>query len=239
VSWTPSVNTLYRNIEVLAVARGPRSVHLRLGPRWGFGLPEAGRDELTEYSFPLQPDGDLPGLLRRRGGLVIGCHDDPSGTAMTDHLRRTGQPVVAVVDAYHLPYRPAFRRVHSSRTIVVEPAGPDHVRVDDCWEPSFRGLLPRRDLDAARCSAAVADPLLEPVFYGVRGPAQWFTVAVEPFPVTDPADWARRILGELVAEITTAKRTAGASFGLAALRELVDLLAVGGDASWHSCCEPS
>ncbi|NUT50852.1 MAG: hypothetical protein HOV94_26620 [Saccharothrix sp.] len=233
MTWTPSVNTLYRNIEVLAATHCPRSHQLRLGPRWGFGLPTGEVTGLTEYSFPLHPDGDLPGLLRRRGGLVIGCHDDPSGDALHEHLRDTGEPAVVVVDSYHLPYRPAFGQVHSSRTIIVAPARDGHVLVDDCWEPTFRGLLRRDDLDAARRSVAAADPALEPVFSGVAGPAQWFTVAAEEVPVPDPRRWACQLVDELVADITTTRHAAGARFGLDALRELVELLAVGGDAPWR------
>lgn len=231
MTFTPSVSSLYRNIEVLAARCGPRSRHLRLGLRWGFGLPLGGRGDITEYSFPSQPSGDLPGLLRERGGLAIGCHDDPAGAGLDEHLR-AGRAAVAVVDSYHLPYRPAFGRVHSSRTIIVEPGGPDHVLVDDCWEPAYRGPLRRADLEAARRSHAVADPALEPVYSGVLGPAQWFTVDMAPFPVTDPACWARETVTLLATEFTTAHRTEDASFGLAALRELVGLLA-GGPTVWE------
>ncbi|MFD3504214.1 hypothetical protein [Streptomyces sp. NPDC058678] len=233
MTWTPSVSTLYRNIEVLAGRRSPRSHQMRLGLRWGFGLPIGGRTDLTEYSFPLQPDGDLLGLLRRRGGLAIKRHDDPSGTAMDVYLQETREPVIAVVDSYHLPYRPAFGRVHSSRTIIVEPLDSDHVQVEDCWEPSYCGVLHRRALNAARYSDAVANPVLEPVYSGVQAPAQWFTVTVEPFRVADPQRWAQDVIELLVTEVVRTERTTDAHFGLAALRELVQLLALGGDKVWR------
>jgi hypothetical protein len=222
--WTPSVSTLYRNVEVLAAAHSPRSAALRLGQRWGFGLPADGRTWLTEFSFPLQPVGDVPDLLRRRGGLDIRSHADPSGTLMDDYLRAGGRPVIVVVDSFYLPYRPAFGRVHSARTIIVSAAAGDQVYVDDCWEPSYRGQLDRRALAAARRSDAVADPFLEPIYWGVRAEAEWFTVTVEPLMIADRTAWARATIDLLTQEITTARRTANASFGLAALRELVELL---------------
>jgi len=232
-AWTPSVSTLYRNVEVLAAARSPRSYSLRLGMSWGFGLPNDGRSNFTEFSFPLRPAGDLPDLLRRRGGLDIRRHDDPSGVTMHEYLHVTGEPVVAVVDSFYLPYRPAYGRVHSSRTIIAGPAEGDRVWVDDCWEPTYRGLLRRRDLDAARWSRAEADPLLEPIFSDVQTDAEWFTVSVEPLLINDPARWAATTIRLLVHEMTTAVRTVGASFGLAALREMVGVLAEGGDAPWR------
>jgi hypothetical protein len=232
-AWMPSVSSLYRNVEVLAAARSPRSCSLRLGLSWGFGLPNDVQSDLTEFSFPLRPAGDLPDLLRRRGGLGIRRHDDPSGMAMHDYLHTTGEPAVAVVDSFHLPYRPAYGRVHSSRTIIVAAAEGGHIRVDDCWEPTYRGLLRSRDLDAARRSRAEADPLLEPIFSGVQADAEWFTVSVEPVLVDDLSRWAATTIGVLVQEITGAVRTVGASFGLAALREMVEVLAEGGDAPWQ------
>jgi len=233
--WTPGANTLYRNVEILAAAQAPRSYALRLGLAWGFGLPTDGRSDLTEFSFPLRPADDVPSLLRARGGLRVDSHEDPAGTELDDHLRATGEPVIAVVDSFALPYRPAYGRVHSSRTIIVEPLDRDHVLVDDYWEPTYRGPMHRRDLDIARRSEAVADLPLEPIFHGGQGQAQWFTVTVDPFPVGDPARWATEMIGTLVREMTAPADPVdapGVSFGLAALRELVDLMAAGGDALW-------
>lgn len=239
-AWTPGVSTLYRNAEVLAAARSPRSASLRLGLSWGFGLPADGPDGgdcpsagdntvRTEFSFPLRAAGDLPDLLRRRGGLDIRVHADPGGTGMLDYLRSTGEPVIAVVDSFYLPYRPACRRVHSSRTVIVTPVDRSQVWVDDCWEPVYLGLLNLADLDAARRSPAEAEPLLEPVFTGVQADAEWFTVCAEPVMVADPARWAASAIGTLAGEITEAARTDRTSFGLAALRELA-----GGGAVWQT-----
>lgn len=231
--WVPTVSTLYRNVEVLAASQSPRSAPMRLGLSWGFGLPRDGRSGLTEFSFPLRPAKaggtaePLSDLLRSRAGLDIRRHDDPRGTGMHDYLRATGEPAVAVVDSFYLPYRPAYGRVHSSRTVIVQAAEGNQVRVDDCWEPAYRGMLSRHDLDAARQSQADADPLLEPVFSGVRADAEWFTVSVEPIAVADAAQWAAATADMLIQEITGSDRTADASFGLAALREMVEMLAAG------------
>lgn len=233
ISWAPSVSSLYRNVELLASARSPRSSAMRLGLSWGFGLPEGGRHDLTEFSFPLRSAGDLPSLLRRRGGLDVCRHDDPDGRAMHRYLRMTAEPVIAVVDSFYLPYRPAYGRVHSSRTIIIEGREGDQVRVDDCWEPTYRGLLQIRHLEAARRSRAEADPLLEPVFTGVQGDAEWFSVSVRPIPLDDPVRWAVTMIGTLIREITVPEQGAGTRFGLVALRETVESLAGGSGCRWQ------
>lgn len=147
---------------------------------------------------------------------------------MHAYLYTTGDPAIAVVDSFHLPYRPAYRRVHSSRTIIVAAADSDRVRVDDCWEPTYRGPLSIKHLDAARRSRAAADPFLEPVFSGVQADAEWYTVSVEPLPIADAPRWAVTTIGALVQEITEGVHAAGGRFGLAALRDLTDALADGG-----------
>lgn len=233
ISWTPSVSSLYRNVELLASARSPRSAAMRLGLSWGFGLPDDGRRDLTEFSFPLRPAGDLPSLLRRRGGLDVCRHDDPDGRALHRYLRLAAEPVIAVVDSFYLPYRPAYGRVHSSRTIIIEGREGDQVLVDDCWEPTYRGPLEIRHLEAARRSEAEADPLLEPVFTDVQGDAEWFSVSVRPIPLDDPARWAVTMIGMLIQEITVPEQRAGTRFGLAALRETVESLAGGGGVRWQ------
>jgi len=241
-TWAPSVNTLYRNAEMIGARRVPRSISLRLGLSWGFGLPKDGRQGLTEYSFPLRsapeaPEASdaigLPELLRQRGGLDIRGQADPDGNAMYDYLKATGDPVVAVVDSFYLPYRPAYGRVHSSRTVIVMRPEGDIVPVDDCWEPAYSGPLAIRHLEAARRSPAAADPLLEPIFYGIRAEAEWFTVSVPPLQLDDPARWAVTTVGTLAAEIAAERQLPGTSFGLAAIRELVDMLAGQPEVVWE------
>jgi hypothetical protein len=125
------------------------------------------------------------------------------------------------VDSFFLPYRPAFGRVHSSRSLIVEAVDDERMLVDDCWSPAYRGWVHRRDVEAARHSPAVADPLLEPVFSGVHGEAEWFTVAVRRFPVTDRRAGAHSIVELLITDMTTDLRTPGARFGLDAMREML------------------
>jgi hypothetical protein len=238
-TWAPSVNTLYRNAEMIGAGRVPRSISLRLGLSWGFGLPKDGRRGLTEYSFPLRSASDapdalgLPQLLRQRGGVDIRRQADPHGDAMYGYLQAASDPVVAVVDSFYLPYRPAYGRVHSSRTVLVAKLEGSIVYVDDCWEPAYRGPLAIRHLDAARRSPAAASQLLEPIFFGIQGEAEWFTVSVAPLPLDDPARWAIAMVGALAAEIETQRQSPGMSFGLAAMRELVEMLAGQPEVVWE------
>ncbi len=208
-------------------SHAPRSARLLLGARWSFGLPlHHRRGELHEYSFPLNPT-DFLHALAARTGVVIEHHPTGESGVLYDYLREAGAAIVAV-DSFFLPYRPAFSRVHSNRTIIVKcTSDPSQVWVEDSWPPSYRGPLLVSDLERARHSSVPRVPHLEPVFSGHAIGGEWFSVEVKPICLANPRDWAVSILWTLLAEASTSTVNADAQYGPDAVRQLIDNLSAG------------
>jgi hypothetical protein len=135
-----SVSSVYRNIETLVSEQSPRSGQAMLGARWGFGLPSKSAYQLAEYSFPFDRRSYLE-KLRARVGLAILVHEGDHPRRLKDHLE-AGLAAIVAVDSFYLPYRPAYGRVHSSRTVILRRGGrPEEVHVEDCWMPGYIGSL--------------------------------------------------------------------------------------------------
>ncbi|HEU4882762.1 MAG TPA: hypothetical protein VFT45_10965 [Longimicrobium sp.] len=171
-----TAGSLLANLEVLARgAAGPAGAAL-LGARWSFALPRpALRESLTEFSPPGGPAPFFAALEARTGVRVT----EGRGGALHGHLASGGAVVVAV-DVFHLPYRPAFGRVHSSRTVRVRPGpAPGQVWVDDDWPPVRSGPLDAAVLDRARASPVPRDEVREPLFAGTPVAGEWWAVEVD------------------------------------------------------------
>jgi hypothetical protein len=220
-----TVNSLFTNLERVVCARSPRAGQAMLGARCSFALPRPGSGgELTEYSFPLGPE-PFTETLARRTGLRITEHRGADAAGLHDHIAR-GETAVVVVDSFFLPYRPAFGRVHSHRTVIVRrgPGGGD-VWVEDAWPPGYRGPLPRSDLDNARYSPVPLDREREPIYAGRAIAGEWFSVSVAPVVTGAPADWGAELLRTLYREATTTTEVAGYVFGVSVWRPFVHGLA--------------
>ncbi len=190
-----SVNSLMSNLERLAGERtAPRWAQVVLGVRWSFGAGDPA-DELAEYALP---EPGLLELLRARAGLAVRARRGRDEDGLADHLAAGGAAVVAV-DSHDLPYRPAYGRVHSGRTIIVRPDPADRaaVRFEDLWHPASTGGLPLAVLQAARWSAVPLDPVREPVFAGVPLAGAWWTVERVPAPPPDLTGWLAARLSDL------------------------------------------
>lgn len=225
IDWTRHrvVNSLYGNLERLVEMHAPRSARLLLGARWSFAVPHRAAD-LYEYSLPLNPI-DFRNTLAIRTGIVIDYHSDDDSEYLYDCLKQR-QALIAAVDSFFLPYRPAFQRVHSNRTIIINGTGdPFSVWVEDSWPPSYRGPLSVSDLEKARHSSVPRVPSLEPIFSGHAINGEWFSVKVRPTHIADPRDWAVDILSILLAEAQIERVTADASFGDGALEQLAGTFA--------------
>ncbi|HET8799369.1 MAG TPA: BtrH N-terminal domain-containing protein [Thermoanaerobaculia bacterium] len=191
-----------------------------LGARWTFAFPDAARRaELTELSLPFHPDGFLA-TLERRTGLRVHAHQ---ADGLYDALAR-GIAAIAVVDSFHLPYRPAFGRVHSHRTIVVRALGREHVEADDLWPPAFRGPLAIEDFERARFSDVPLDPIREPIFAGRPIAGEWFQVE-DGQSCLSSFESAASLLAELHAEATSELHAGGIAYGEHALGTLIDAIA--------------
>lgn len=212
-----TTTTPYSYVERLLAREAARGVTLRLGLRWSFGLPSAeGLDRLTEYSLPLNPEPILEALARRGGiRMVQNARDDPR--SLHDHLSG-GAPAIVAIDVFYLPFRPAYRRIHSARTVLVR-SGPEPgtVHVWDGWRPAAEGVLPAEELDRARDSDVALDVNREALFAGNPIGGTWFSVEADPFRLEAPADWARERLARLYDEMATPHRDERGECGIGAL----------------------
>jgi hypothetical protein len=213
--------TPYSYAERLAAQQAPRAASLLLGLRWSFGLPAADLTSLTEYSLPLNPTPILDALSARGGARIVRHEgndaDDPA--SLHDHLA-TGQPAIVAVDAFFFPFRPAYRRVHSSRTVLVTGmTGDGRFHLRDLWAPPAEGTVSAEEMADARFSAVPLDVDREPLFSGNPVGGVWFTVEAEAPRVEDAAAWARERLGWLWEEMATPRADERGSYGIDALRE--------------------
>jgi hypothetical protein len=187
-----SVNSLWLNIERLLSHRiSPAWAQLSLGVCWSAGEIRSG---MSEYAWPVP---DFAARLQRRSGVAITAWSERGAANLWAHLTR-GEPAVAAVDSYYLPYRPAFGRVHSGRTVILrqDPDSADQVLIEDYWPPQWRGSVPVYVLESARWSDVPLDWAREPVFAGVPINGDWWCVELPPIP-DQPDLWLRARLAEL------------------------------------------
>jgi hypothetical protein len=117
-----------------------------LGLGWEFRyVPGDVRPE--EFYYPCHPHGDLVRSLAPHHPVASNWWRPAGGgdplEEIVDRLRRN-ELVIAAVDNYHLPFRPAFRDVHAAHLLVVygvdRRAG--EVHVSDAMPPAFQGGVP-------------------------------------------------------------------------------------------------
>jgi hypothetical protein len=85
----------------------------------------------------------LPGDVRSEE-FYYPCRDGDLGAALARESLADDRLVIAAVDNFHLPFRPAYGDVHAAHLVVVY--GLDEVRglvyVSDAMPPAFRGAVP-------------------------------------------------------------------------------------------------
>ncbi|MFF5973378.1 BtrH N-terminal domain-containing protein [Streptomyces sp. NPDC012769] len=121
-----------------------------LGAGWRFlHLPGDVRSE--EFYYPCPPDAsggtDLGAALAPHHALHARWWQPADEDDVWRELRGSlaaDRPVIAAVDNFHLPFRPAYGDVHAAHLVVVY--GLDEVRglvyVSDAMPPAFRGAVP-------------------------------------------------------------------------------------------------
>src|SRR6266550_3029330 len=178
--------TIYAYLEQLVADVAPGQVW-RLGTRWSFGLPVSDHiQQLSEYSLPLNPIPILEVLLSR-GGLMVRQHVGEPAQSLYAYLA-SGEAAIVAIDAFYLPFRPAYRKIHSARTVLARLGGRgQEVLIQDGWNPAAEGTLHLDRLDQARYSTVPLDPLREPLFAGKAIEGEWFSVEVTPVLLHDPA----------------------------------------------------
>jgi hypothetical protein len=146
---------LHSVMAVLLRQRGADPLAV-LGAGWGFALdPDDVRRE--EYYLP-----------HRRGSLLAGLapyhpvssrwHSPTGPDAGWQEVRArvaAGEPVAVAVDNFHLPFRPAYRDVHTNHLVTVYGFDDERgeVLVADPVPPRFQGPITLAELRAARDSA--------------------------------------------------------------------------------------
>jgi hypothetical protein len=213
-----TTSTLYSYLEQLAAEQAPKAATLLLGLRWSFGWPSSSLLALNEFDLPLSPTPILT-ALEQRGGVRIVRHAGDAEASLYDDLA-AGRPAIAGVDTFYLFFRPAYRRIHSSRTAFVR-RGPQEgqILVRDLWRPGSEGILTRDELNRSRYSEVPLDLEREALFAGNPIGGVWFTVEVSPPRVDDAAAWARQRLGWLYDEMAVARADERGEYGIQALQK--------------------
>ncbi|MFD0371237.1 BtrH N-terminal domain-containing protein [Streptomyces sp. NPDC059071] len=132
------------------VARAGADPLAVLGAGWRFlHLPGDVRSE--EFYYPCLPgesgETDLGAALAPHHDLHARWWQPADEDDVWREVRESladDRPVIAAVDNYHLPFRPAYSDVHAAHLVVVY--GLDEVRgvvyVSDAMPPAFRGAVP-------------------------------------------------------------------------------------------------
>lgn len=107
-----------------------------------------------------------------------------------------GRCVIAAVDNYHLPFRPAYHDVHAAHLIVVHAVdlAAGRVTVSDAMPPAFAGDIAAADFRNAWESGNPEDEQ-DAFFSDSRIDRRYLTVTVEPRPPLDLPQ-LKRLLGD-------------------------------------------
>lgn len=175
-----------------------------LGASWRFYYPP-GDVRREEYYFPVRPQSSLLAALAPYHPVRSRWHTPPSAEQGWAEVRRQvagGTPVAVAVDNFHLPFRPAYRDVHSNHLVVVH--GFDDrartVRVLDSIPPYFEGDIALDVLACARGSDTRPAHERDLFFTGSEIAHRWLEVEVAgDAPALDRALAARVIRGNVEA----------------------------------------
>jgi hypothetical protein len=191
-NWAFGVSSLFANMERQLSQHVPLT-HARacLGVCWSM---DAQPSDLPEYAWP---DPMFVARLRERSGILIVAHGGQDASQLWSYLAAAASAIVAV-DSYFLPYRPAFGRVHSGRTVILRrhPLQADYVLVEDCWPPARQEALPVSVVERARWSEVPRVAQQEPIFSGVPIRGDWWSLDCADISDITPA-WLRIRLADL------------------------------------------
>lgn len=195
-----------------------------LGAAWGFNCPP-GDVRREEYYLPGAADDLFAGLAPFHA-LSSRWHepvDAEQGWREVREVLCAGRPVAVAADNFHLPFRPAYRDVHTNHLMVLYGFDEERaeVFVADPVPPAFQGAIPLAALTAARDSG---NPVLHDrdMFFTANPIGnRWLELSVGPEqPVFD-----RAFVRHVVAENIRAYRTPSAdraARGLDGLRGFLD-----------------
>jgi len=214
-----NINSLFHNLSCLLDDASSPFRDLALGMRWSLGLPQHDRAEPEEFSLPYhwRP---FDQVVAERSGVHIITHRGEEEPGLYTHLAK-GTGAVVAVDSFFLPYRPAFGRVHSSRTVLIRPGTEGELLIEDYWLPIRFGTISRQDLEQARWSKVPRDDRREPVFAGLPCYGRWWSI--ETNKVSDSDEHLRSLLTDLAEEVFISRDDVAGIYGRAAWERLRNL----------------
>jgi hypothetical protein len=225
---------LHTTMGVLVGFHGLDPLHV-LGAGWGFAY-RAGDIRREEYYFPCL-SGSLLASLAPYHPVSSRWHEPADPGAGWRDVRDAvagGQPVAVAADNFHLPFRPAYRDVHTNHLLTVygfdDEAGT--VLVADPVPPRFQGAIGIDELTAARDSDNPIKHDRDLFFTANPIASRWLTISVDGHVPPADLDFVRAAARANVAGYHPAC-TGDDLLGLAGLRrfltEWIARLPDGGD----------
>ncbi|RFU85218.1 hypothetical protein DY218_18555 [Streptomyces triticagri] len=167
-----------------------------LGAAWGF-FHHPGDIRREEYYFPLHREGLLESMaphhpVHSRWHWPQNAQD---GWSEVRSAVLDGAPVAVAADNFHLPFRPAYRDVHTNHLLTVWGFDDDRrlALIADPVPPRFQGAIPIEQLTDARDSA---NPVLHDrdLFFTDNPVAnRWLEVSIGEVPPHD-RDFVRHVI---------------------------------------------
>ncbi|MGY4568062.1 MULTISPECIES: cysteine peptidase family C39 domain-containing protein [Bradyrhizobium] len=223
------VPSTLRNLNIILDAIVDRPSAPCLGCVWGFAEFDPS-STAAEFDLPCGWRFYAQKLLNF-AGIQLDYAEDGRDNAY-DRVE-LGQSIIAAVDSYYLPYRPAWQRVHSARTLIVDRLAIDTGMADiiDVWMPEYAGPIELSDLDHARNSHVPENIEREPLYAGIPLRERWWTVALVVDPLIRNHSGVMSRLSGLVSDAMSAN-TLGrmAKFRHGAVEALSRPLAISGGA---------
>ena len=183
------VSCLQATFATLLLHRGHDPLAV-LGAHWEFRY-RPGDVRSEEFYFPERVPGDLLASIAPHhpvGSRWAAGHGERPLEAIATQLR-AGRPVIAAVDNFHLPFRPAFGDVHAAHLLVVYglDEGRGLVHVSDAMPPAFAGPI---SVEAFLRSWSSENPRdVQDAFFSDAGIGRrYLDVTIgSPFPALDAA----------------------------------------------------
>ncbi len=196
-----------------------------LGAAWGFYC-RPGEVTTEEFYYGCR-HGSLGASLAPHHPVASRWHAGPDGSdplaPLRDQVGAARLPI-AVVDNYHLPFRPAWHDVHAAHLLVVYGFGDGTVEVSDAMPPAFQGPIPVEDFLRSWGSTNPRDEQ-DDFFSNAAIGRRWLEVTLgEPWPVED-RPWLRSVLQSNLDDLAGGgDGLAGGLLGLPGLRGFLDEL---------------
>lgn len=214
---------LYYVLGTLFKYHGCRQLELALGAVWDFYFC-AGDQVRYEYCFP-GPGPTLADNMFPYAGVKADWRTGGDAAGAWRAVRERldgGEPVVAAVDNFHLPFRPAYHDVHTNHLLVVYgyDAGTGSAWVLDATPPAYKGTLALSDLELARGSKNPRECDRHMFFTQTPIDNRWLDAS---FPAGRPeVDEAlvARIISDNLARMNAVSRRSDVLLGLAGIRAL-------------------